>query len=239
MLKLMLILEQPTRRWRTRAQAVSFTPGRRRAAAIALIKLSSKLCKPLSERMQAAAARGLALALPKRLATPRLVPGLLSTAECTLLLGEAEAYGQVHGWGSLHRKYPTVDLSVAKLPCGESINQLMKERALPAFSHLFGAEYGPPGQLRFRDLFVAKYEAHEQAGLSGHVDASFLSLVMQLNSPDEFEGGGTYFEHSDMLLRPEQGNAAFFLGKVFHEGRCITRGRRFVLVALIDRAGHG
>ena len=58
---------------------------------------------------------------------------------------------------------------------------------------------------------------------------------MTLNHTSEFDGGGTYFEHADLHVSPEQGDAVCFLGKVFHEGRPITRGLRFVLVALIDR----
>ena len=74
------------------------------------------------------------------------------------------------------------------------------------------------------------------AGLDGHVDASLLSLVLQLSPDGAFEGGGTYFEHLARLYRVCQGGAVLFLGKVYHAAQPITSGRRYVLVALVDRA---
>ena len=54
----------------------------RRAAAIALIRLhGGGSASGFSSRVQAALARGLALALPRRLGLPQVVPGLLSEAE--------------------------------------------------------------------------------------------------------------------------------------------------------------
>ena len=104
------------------------------------------------------------------------------------------------------------------------------------FQRVYGERYGPPESLAFRDLFVAKYEAGGQRGLAGHVDTSLLSLVLQLNPTSEFDGGGTHFEHLRRTVAPAQGGAVCFLGKVYHAGVEVTRGRRFVLVALIERA---
>ena len=190
-----------------------------------------------SARAQAAIGRGIALALPPNVSAPRLLRGLLSPDECAALLAAAVAHGEAHGWGSLHRKYPTVDLPVAKLRGGGAVVSALQERAFPAFGRFFGEAYGPANALVMRDCFVAKYEAGGQSGLAGHVDASLLSLVMTLSPPGEFEGGGTHFEHAGRTLSPPQGDAVLFLGKVFHEGRPITRGTRFVLVALVDKRG--
>ena len=90
----------------------------RRAAAIALTRICGRSAQRGSERLQQALARGFALALPRSLSMPQLVPGLLSEAECATTLEQAEEYATQHGWGSLHRQYPTVDLAVDKLPCG-------------------------------------------------------------------------------------------------------------------------
>ena len=128
------------------------------AAAIALIRLTAG-CTPKCCRVQAAHARALALALPPALARPHTIEGLLSTEKCTEIMAQAEAFAAEHGWGSLHRRYPTVDLRVNVLPCGTEIEGEMRARALPLFASLFGAGYGPPSELGFKDLFVAKYEA--------------------------------------------------------------------------------
>ncbi|KAL1495955.1 hypothetical protein AB1Y20_014597 [Prymnesium parvum] len=209
----------------------------RRAAAIGLIRLTAH-AMPEDERLQAAHARGLALALPRRLAMPHAVLSLIPGALCDEVVLQAERYAADHGWGSLHRRYPTVDLPVSCLGCGAEIEALMREEALPQFARLFGAEYGPQSELTFRDLFVAKYDASTsgaQTGLDGHVDASLLSMVVQLSRDHDFDGGGTFFEHIPVLIRPGQGGAVLFLGKIYHAALPITRGRRYVLVALVDR----
>ena len=158
----------------------------RRAAAIALIRLhGGGSASGFSGRVQAALARGLALALPRRLGLPQVVPGLLSEAECTTLLEQAEAHASQQGWGSLHRQYPTVDITLDKLGCGSAVRQRLAASLLPLYAERFGAQYGPASSLDFRDLFIAKYDATPgaggQRGLDGHVDASMLSMVPQRN----------------------------------------------------------
>ena len=168
----------------------------RRAAAIALIRLhGSGSASGFSSRVQAALARGLALALPRRLGLPQVVPGLLSEAECTTLLQQAEAHASQHGWGSLHRQYPTVDITLDKLGCGSAVRERLAASLLPLYAERFGAQYGPASELDFRDLFVAKYDATPgaggQRGLDGHVDASMLSMARQ-HDPDPYRRTHTH-----------------------------------------------
>lgn len=50
-------------------------------------------------------------------------------------------------------------------------------------------------QVRVHDAFLVKYSAAGgQRSLPVHSDQSHLSLVIALNDPSEFEGGGTVFE---------------------------------------------
>lgn len=246
----------------------------RRRVAIALVRLAASGA-PASEKLQVALARAISVALPVQLSEPRVVPHLLSVAECAALVGEAERQA---GWGSLHRQYPTTDLPISQLPDAERWRTLVTTRALPRFADFFGERYGLP--LVFRNLFVAKYVAAGRAadaaaavvatapaaapaaparagsgtrtpgehlflrtgaapqpGLAGHVDESLLSMVLQLSTDSEFEGGGTSFEtcRGWQVHKPGCGGGVFFLGKVFHSGIAITSGVRHVLVALVDR----
>ena len=210
----------------------------RRAAAIAFLRLTDRTCACTcdignSERMQVAHAKSLALALPRRLSTPHVVPHLLDQAECATLVAQADAHAAKHGWGSVHRRYPTTDLPVTCLACAEDFVPRLERRVLPLFRRYFGSRYG--GRLRFRDLFVAKYDATAQAGLAGHVDSSLLSLIVQLSDDSDFDGGGTCFDHIGLTVHPGQGGAVVFLGKVFHAGLPVTRGCRYILAALVDR----
>lgn len=148
----------------------------RRAAAVAFLRLTASE-PPACMRLQEAHARCLALALPRRLAIPHVVPKLLSSDTCEGIIREADAYGEAHGWGSLHRRYPTVDLPIACIPGASGVEGLLHSKALPHFARLYGPEYGPPSSLRFRDLFVAKYDAETpraQVGLDGHVRSPHL-----------------------------------------------------------------
>jgi len=239
LLRLIMLIEQPTRR--TTRLSTSIASDRvRRAAAVALHRLAgaSRVARGATlARLHHALGRSLALALPRRLATPRIVDAVLTPAECAMIVGEVRTHAARYGWGSLHRRYPTCDLPVNALPCGARVHAALEARTFGAFGELFGAAYGPARQLRFRDLFVAKYEARgsEQRGVGGHVDASLLSFVLPLNN--DFDGGGTYFEHVRLLARPPVGSAVLFMGKVYHEGVAVTRGVRYVLVGLVDREG--
>jgi len=217
---------------------------RRRRASIALLRLCAGKPPPDDVRLQMALARGLALALPRRLARPTIIEDVLSPAECLSLACEARAEGAAHGWGSLHRKYSTQDMPVERLPSGPRIHAKLRAELLPEFVRRFGPRFGPSEALRFVSLFVVRYVADTaadggQRGLAGHVDESLLSFVLTLSRADAFDGGGTSFERSGcggpVVIRPQQGHAVLFLGRVYHEALPIHRGERLVLVGLLAR----
>ena len=71
-----------------------------------------------------------------------------------------------------------------------------------------------------RDVFVVKYEGggkdeEGQAGLSVHRDHCLMTFSILLNSAQNFEGGGTYFEAGGgKVIRIERGVGLFHCGKV-------------------------
>ena len=102
-----------------------------------------------------------------------------------------------------------------------------------ACSAAYGAQFGPASASylatnRSRKRSSDADAAGGQRGLDGHIDCSFLSMVLQLNPTRDFEGGGTRFEHRDLVVRPEQGDGVLFLSKLYHEGVPIRRGTRAV-----------
>ena len=199
---------------------------RRRRAAIALLRVCSGSTPPDDARLQAALARSLALALPRRLSRPTVVDEALTPSECATLIVECRAEGSsVRGWGSLHRKYSTQDMPIDRLPCGSTVRAKLTAQLVPEFKR-FGARFGPPESLDFISLFVVRYTASTeeeggQRGLAGHIDESFLSFVLQLSADEAFDGGGTSFEiggcSSPLVMRPGMGSAVLFLGRVWHE----------------------
>jgi hypothetical protein len=89
-----------------------------------------------------------------------------------------------------------------------------------------------------REMFVVRYSVDTQPGLPRHRDASFLSFVVQLNSPTEFEGGGTRFCTTGAPAAPPivlcQGDALGFVGRRLHAAAPVTCGARFVLAGFVD-----
>ena len=50
----------------------------------------------------------------------------------------------------------------------------------------------------------------------------------------EFDGGGTFFEHSSLTARPHTpGMAVGHSGQVLHSGLAVTRGERYILVGFV------
>lgn len=90
--------------------------------------------------------------------------------------------------------------------------------------------------LTFRDLFFVRYSAAvgDQRKLDIHQDGSVMSFNIILNSPDEFEGGGTFIEADNQNYEISQGDCFVHASKLRHGGTAITRGERYLLVGFID-----
>lgn len=66
-----------------------------------------------------------------------------------------------------------------------------------------------------------------------HKDGSFLSFNILLSHPDDFEGGGTYFDDG-LTMTPEQGGLTIHSSKIKHSGLPITKGIRYLLVGFVN-----
>jgi hypothetical protein len=88
---------------------------------------------------------------------------------------------------------------------------------------------------RFQDLFFVKYGMGEgeQQSLAVHTDGSGFSFNILLNEPDDFLGGGTFFEQQNITVCPTRGEAIVHSGDVRHGGKAITSGERYILVGFI------
>ena len=155
-------------------------------------------------------------------------------------------------------------------------------RIFDKFSKLYGVE---PRDLSFDDLFVAYYRAKDGESdresdrestndndddtdsnimdrLELHRDGSLFSFSLLLNPPDEFEGGGTFYDalrdvdvgvvqetsgsdtssdtpksilHQGGAIRPTRaGDCVFHCGKILHGADVVTQGKRVVLVGFVD-----
>lgn len=90
-------------------------------------------------------------------------------------------------------------------------------------------------RIRVHDAFVVRYDAAAQRSLPLHTDQGELSLTISLNSADEYEGGGTWFEGLGRAVRPDEaGHVVVFPGgSTVHGGREVTNGVRYILAVFL------
>ena len=157
-----------------------------------------------------------------------------------------------------HVSYATCDFPVDD--CDELETFLastnFEERCFEEFGKMYGVD---ADDLSFDDLFVAYYQAKKENDETGHNDnimdrlelhrdGSLFSFSLLLNSPDEFQGGGTFYDalrdvephgilHEGGAIRPQRaGDAVLHCGKILHGADVVNSGRRVVLVGFVDLA---
>lgn len=152
---------------------------------------------------------------------------------CEWIIFEAEKYAKNNGGWTVtrHKNYPTTDLPVLKI--GAISNFI-----LLSFNSIFSRiknSYSLTSNIEFniKDLFIVKYSTEMQNELEIHNDGSFLSTNILLSSPNDFEGGGTYFADGTTTLL-EQGDLLVHSGQIKHSGVKITKGTRYILVAFVS-----
>jgi hypothetical protein len=144
----------------------------------------------------------------------------------------------------------------------EAIHQALTQRIYPVIREAFGDSLvDDPSSLAFRvyDAIVIRYNAtevgvHQEnsigAGQPLHRDLGLVSVNIMLNDEEEFDGGGTFFEHqledivegngNDIFFAPQPlkptggpGHALMHLSSDRHAGASTTRGIRDILICFI------
>ena len=154
------------------------------------------------------------------------VPKFMAPERCVEIVAAANANGN---WTTQrHRHYPTTDIPLAEISGISLVEELASIEDIARQAYAL-----PDAKMTMFDLFVVKYEAGAQDQLALHRDVSVLSFVVLLNSPDEFEGGGTYYEAKDKTVPLGQGEVVIHCGKQRHAGCKVTAGIRYVLIGFI------
>mmetsp|Transcript_151 Transcript_151/g.211 ORF Transcript_151/g.211 Transcript_151/m.211 type:complete len:370 (+) Transcript_151:1-1110(+) len=185
---------------------------------------------------------------------------MLSDEEVSKCLELAVSYGSTK-WdkpdAARHTNYATCDFAVEDSPLLERyleeikfqdrLWKLINEDFDIPRDHLFG----------FLDLFCVNYVATNDSlssdstmdRLEAHRDGSLISFSLLLSSPNEFEGGGTFFEalrdvepegvlYPEGIIRPDRaGDMVMHSGKLLHGADIVTKGQRTILVGFVDVAG--
>ncbi|KAI9323365.1 hypothetical protein BX666DRAFT_1886116 [Dichotomocladium elegans] len=168
-----------------------------------------------------------------RFQEPQKITGLLTIAECDAVMAAlSDTHNDHSSWTTdRHSAFPTTDIPIINTPFAY-LADVIRSRL---FSRL-GAHFGFDGErdLAFRDIFIVKYRADAQSGLRSHTDGCLISFNVLLNSPAEFEGGGTWFASTNTVVTIGQGDCVFHDARIMHKGVDIVRGERFILVGFID-----
>jgi hypothetical protein len=160
-------------------------------------------------------------------------PKIFTNDICRWIINECENYANNNGgWTTKrHVKYPTTDLPIENVkPIFPFIVETFK-----TIANKINKSYNLNDdiKLNFVDVFIVKYKHNEQSFLELHKDGSFLSFNILLSSPDEFEGGGTYFDDG-LIMTQEQGDLTIHSSKINHAGLPITKGTRYLLVGFVN-----
>jgi len=159
--------------------------------------------------------------------------------ELDAVVRECEAVaGDRGGWTtSRHANYPTTDIPLAELP--EAL-EWFRNDALPSVVYPYLARHyafaAPnPNAFRVVDSFVVKYNAtNGQRELKPHRDGSVVSFNIALNSLDDYQDGGTWFDGlGPGSVRSDKGHLLSHASGMLHGGNAITAGVRYILVAFV------
>ena len=157
-----------------------------------------------------------------------VIPGFITRDRCNDIIEKANNYGK---WTSnRHKNYPTTDIPVDNIPDLNVDEELEKIKDICKCKYSLEAD----AIIKPYDIFVVKYDANGQNKLDLHRDSSALSFVLLLSNPDDFVGGGTYYQSADETITPEQGGLALHCGKVKHAGVTITSGTRYILIGFMN-----
>ena len=125
----------------------------------------------------------------------------------------------------------TTDISIDKIP---SIFKYILG-TLPNIISKFHKYYCIPEitEINILELFILKYEEGYQNKFDMYNNGSFLTFNVMLSSSKDYEGGGTQF-NDGIKICLEQGDLLLHSGYVKHTDLDVTKGKLYILVALIN-----
>lgn len=162
---------------------------------------------------------------------------VLTEPDCQWVIDTAEGVAASRGgWSTKrHSSVPTTDLAVHTIPfVFEWFGVLLQEKLFPFVCSQFREQIKFPEALRVHDAFIVKYNAAAgQNSLPVHIDQSNFSFTIALNDCAEYEGGGTWFEALDQVVRVDAGKLLAFPGHLKHSGHIITSGVRYIIAVFL------
>ena len=166
--------------------------------------------------------------------------GILDAKDCSRIVSAIEERTQRIAWTtSRHYAIPTTDIPVYQLPeLLPWFNKQLQHTIFPAMRSQFNIPSN--NRLRILDAFFVKYNGSGSNNrLPLHNDQSDFSLTIAMNSLQEYQGGGTYFNFVDDTVKTDIGGIISFAGHILHAGEIVTEGTRYIIVAFIYQESVG
>ena len=179
------------------------------------------------------------------------VESLFTNDETTTCLELANVFAKKTGqWNQpdsiRHATYATCDFAVEEchtmMDYLQSIN--FEQRVLTKLQDRYGID---ASDMSFLDLFCSNYRTTGMDRLEAHRDGSLLSFTIPLSPPDNYQGGGTFFDalrdvspdnhvlwKNGVIRPPRAGDCIMHCGKLLHGANVITAGERTVLVGFVE-----
>tara|TARA_B110000285_G_C15137023_1_gene627730 strand:- start:1448 stop:3172 length:1725 start_codon:yes stop_codon:yes gene_type:complete len=160
----------------------------------------------------------------------KIIQSFLHKDICEKIIKEAESFGK---WTiNRHKQYPTTDIPIDNIKKLKKIKKNIITNTISLIKKNYNLECD--SILDVYDLFVVKYSISGQRGLDIHRDQSEFSFIILLSDPNDFEGGGTYYDEEKLLINPDkQGTLVIHFGKTKHGGKNITKGTRYILTGFL------
>ena len=165
---------------------------------------------------------------------------LFSQEEAAQVIRNAEAEG-VDKNEYISGKYRLGGDWLTNLPnTRQWFNQKLESTFFPLLAHLFPEVVSSTAVLRAHSVSLLKYNSsHPRTDI--HIDNGILAMTLAMTPSNNYTGGGTFFEHFDMVLPMDVGHGTFRPGSIRHGGHRVTKGTRYILGAFLlieDRVEH-
>lgn len=121
-------------------------------------------------------------------------------------------------------------------------NERLESTFFPLLANLFPEIISSPSVLRAHSVSLLKYNSsHPRTDV--HIDNGVLAMTVAMTPKNEYNGGGTFFEHMGVehVLPMDVGEGTFRPGSVRHGGHRVASGTRYILGAFLlieDRVEH-
>ena len=170
-----------------------------------------------------------------------LVSPIASREECEWVISTAEACS----WGNPPPRYAPAGTNADAVRAPHMLvadspellrwlNAKLEAAVWPILAAQFGRQAAE--EMWLYDAFLLKFDKNPmRSGLGVHVDDDGLGLSFNLllSSPEDFEGGGTWFEDSGETVTPKQGEMVSHHGGLRHASVPTGGGLRYIMVGFL------